>query len=217
MKKLILLLTLSLTTIIRLKAVDIQWQIELPAGTQVGYSASGSDGSAIAIDTTNDVLYWIGPDGNMIEVIQDFNGDTPFGVDGSVFVSMTQLILPIYDAGFASGDTKVVTKTESGYSTETLDGLPQAEAPLQSTVPFFLNVNSLQLTLYKIDSNTFPSLYGVTTVPANAIVIPASHQGDVTISLESSSDLVEWTPVLPGSYSPKDEARFFRVKAETEN
>ena len=37
-------------------------------------------------------------------------------------------------------------------------------------------------------------------VPSNAVVIPADNGGPVTIVLESSVDLVNWTAALPGTY-----------------
>lgn len=213
MKNKILLFALSITLFQSLYSVDVKWQLNLPAGTEVEYSASGPDGSAIVIDANSDVLYWIGSDGSMIETIQDFNGGASFALDNSVFVSNTQLIIPVLDWDFISGNTKIITKTDSGHSLETLSGIPGEDVPLQSSAPFFNIVNSLQVTQYKIDLNVSASNYGVATVPANAIVIPASHEGDVTISLESSIDLVEWTPVLPGVYSSTNEGRFFRVRA----
>ena len=51
-------------------------------------------------------------------------------------------------------------------------------------------------------------------IPADAIVIPASATGNVQIILESSSDLVNWTAAIPGTYSAESATnRFFRVRA----
>lgn len=50
--------------------------------------------------------------------------------------------------------------------------------------------------------------------PSNAVVIPADSGGPVNIILESSTDLINWTPASPGSYGSSTEKRFFRVRAE---
>ena len=51
-------------------------------------------------------------------------------------------------------------------------------------------------------------------VPSNAVVIPADGLGPVTIILESSTDLLNWTPALPGTYGTTTTNRFFRVRAQ---
>ncbi|SRR6266567_4286353 len=50
--------------------------------------------------------------------------------------------------------------------------------------------------------------------PSNAVVIPADSGGPVKIILESSTDLITWTPAIPGTYGTSTEKRFFRVRAE---
>ena len=50
-------------------------------------------------------------------------------------------------------------------------------------------------------------------VPANAVLIPSDATGPVQILLESSSDLVNWTGALPGTYGASHSNRFFRVRA----
>ena len=216
MKKIILQFTLYLLLTIGLHAIPIQWQIEVSVDTEPPYTqaGAGSDGSAVVFSSANDTLYWIGSDGTMIERIPNFTGGNPDLIVYPESVSSTQLVLAILDFS-NSNSIKVITKTESGLSTITLDGSSASELAFESSRPFFLVQNGNQFTLYKLNSISSPSV-GVSMVPANAIVIPASHNGDVTISLEASSDLVEWNNVLPGSYSPTNEARFFRVKATTE-
>ena len=51
--------------------------------------------------------------------------------------------------------------------------------------------------------------------PANTVVIPTSANGNVSIILESSTDLVNWTAALPGTYDSSTSKRFFRVRAST--
>jgi hypothetical protein len=58
---------------------------------------------------------------------------------------------------------------------------------------------------------TTPTIQSV--IPANAVVIPTDATGPVQIVLESSSDLVNWTSSLPGTYGSTYTNRFFRVRA----
>lgn len=53
-------------------------------------------------------------------------------------------------------------------------------------------------------------------IPSTAVVIPADASGPVQVVLESSSDLVNWTPASPGSYASTETKRFFRVRAVKE-
>jgi hypothetical protein len=53
----------------------------------------------------------------------------------------------------------------------------------------------------------------ITSVPSTAVVIPADAAGPVQIVLESSQDLVNWVPALPGTYGASTTNRFFRVRA----
>lgn len=49
--------------------------------------------------------------------------------------------------------------------------------------------------------------------PSTAVVIPTDATGPVSIVLESSPDLVNWTGALPGTYGSSTTNRFFRVRA----
>jgi hypothetical protein len=51
------------------------------------------------------------------------------------------------------------------------------------------------------------------SIPSTAVVIPSDAGGPVNIVLESSSDLINWTAALPGTYGSSTTNRFFRVKA----
>jgi len=50
--------------------------------------------------------------------------------------------------------------------------------------------------------------------PSTSVVIPADASGPVNIIMESSVDLITWTPALPGIYGSTTQKRFFRVRAE---
>jgi hypothetical protein len=58
-----------------------------------------------------------------------------------------------------------------------------------------------------------PITNSVAYTPANSVVIPTDAKGDVQIILQSSSDLVNWIPSLPGTYGSTYSNRFFRVVA----
>ena len=51
-------------------------------------------------------------------------------------------------------------------------------------------------------------------LPQNTVVIPTDAGGPVQILLESSIDLLTWSPVSPGTYGASTASRFFRVRAE---
>ena len=52
------------------------------------------------------------------------------------------------------------------------------------------------------------------SLPSTAVVIPTDSGGPVNIILESSSDLINWYPSLPGTYGANYTNRFFRVRAQ---
>jgi hypothetical protein len=49
-----------------------------------------------------------------------------------------------------------------------------------------------------------------------ATVIPENAAGNVDIILEQSTDLINWSAVNPGSFTPNAAKRFFRVRSEEE-
>jgi hypothetical protein len=55
--------------------------------------------------------------------------------------------------------------------------------------------------------------YWSNSIPSTAVVIPNDNGGPVTIIMESSTDLISWTPALPGNYGTTSSNRFFRVRA----
>ena len=63
-----------------------------------------------------------------------------------------------------------------------------------------------QLTVSEISS-------GSAYIPQNTVVIPTDAEGPVQIILESSTDLLTWSPTSPGTYSTGTAQRFFRVRA----
>jgi hypothetical protein len=54
----------------------------------------------------------------------------------------------------------------------------------------------------------------LTFTPSSSVVIPNDGAGPVTIILESSTDLINWTAANPGTYGTTSSNRFFRVRAQ---
>ncbi len=50
------------------------------------------------------------------------------------------------------------------------------------------------------------------TTPSNAAVIPEDANGQYQVILESSTDMITWTPANPGTYSGNTQKRFFRTR-----
>lgn len=49
-------------------------------------------------------------------------------------------------------------------------------------------------------------------VPSTAVVIPNDAEGQFEVILESSIDMVTWTPAMPGTYAGNNPNRFFRTR-----
>lgn len=61
---------------------------------------------------------------------------------------------------------------------------------------------------------TIQTTSATSLTPSTSVVIPNDGGGPVTIILESSVDLITWTPALPGTYGTSSTNRFFRVRAQ---
>ncbi|HEY5044185.1 MAG TPA: hypothetical protein VIK53_19615 [Verrucomicrobiae bacterium] len=142
---------------------------------------------------------------NQIITINSFIGDDNLGsYQSSALISFNNgncLSISPYHYGINSGSTSV-----SGSGT----GVAVAGNA------FFTGVTNISVSSYGgVSALTFtittPSVQS--SIPANAVVIPTDATGPVQIVLESSSDLVNWTSSLPGTYGSTYTNRFFRVRA----
>jgi hypothetical protein len=52
----------------------------------------------------------------------------------------------------------------------------------------------------------------VTANPMNIVALPADNNGDVELLIETSMDLITWTPVYSGSAGTSNSAAFFRTR-----
>ncbi len=222
MKNILILTKLIFLINCSLLALDEKWQIALDAEfprfpVTVSSACVGIDGSALLYDQVADTLFWLDSNGTLQEEIINVAGNTNSSLGDSVIVSESFLLVPIKN-GSGNDFTKVYQNTESGYSEETVTGSHSHNTASALNSAYYLSYDdsSTQLTVYVLPDfgQSSPSL-GVSMVPANAIVIPASFEGDVNVQLQSSLDLVEWTNADSGYFSISNGSpRFFRVKAE---
>lgn len=83
-----------------------------------------------------------------------------------------------------------------------------------ATITLANTYNSAQnISLAICTIQTSPASSTLPASPSTAVVIPNDNGGPVTIVLESSTDLINWTAALPGTYGTTSSNRFFRVRA----
>jgi|GEM_PF-4940392 len=68
------------------------------------------------------------------------------------------------------------------------------------------NIEVDSLYVYRIDEIETTSY-----VPKGVAVIPSDTEGPFVVVLETSTDLENWSPVLPGTFGTGSENRFFRT------
>ena len=74
------------------------------------------------------------------------------------------------------------------------------------------NVSSGPIISYKIsEPDQGP------TVSRNVAVIPEDVNGEYEVILESSTDMITWSPANPGNYGGNTAGRFFRIRMEKTN
>ena len=56
----------------------------------------------------------------------------------------------------------------------------------------------------------------VTASPMNIVSLPSDNNGDVELLIETSTDLLTWTPVYSGSAGTSNNAAFFRTRLITQ-
>jgi phosphate/sulfate permease len=110
--------------------------------------------------------------------------------------------------------------TSAQHITTIMLSLPQATNTLSVGVGLII-AGPATITLNSGILNTALSICTIQTSPASAltftpsssVVIPNDGAGPVTIVLESSTDLINWTAANPGTYGTSSTNRFFRVRA----
>lgn len=92
------------------------------------------------------------------------------------------------------------------------DSLPVIVGP--ATISVTRTASTTAYAICTIEVSTPNTTSSSTFVPSTAVVIPSDSGGSVNIILESSSDLINWYPSLPGTYGADYTNRFFRVRAQ---
>jgi hypothetical protein len=141
-----------------------------------------------------------------------------YSVPTNVTAQIVYAYCPVQNNGyFSSGITVNVTGTPGqavyypgNNQFGTISNLPTLVGPATITL-WLTNTGSLPpptcfCTIETTSSTSF--------TPSTAVVIPNDGGGPVTIILESSVDLINWTTALPGTYGTTTSNRFFRVRAQ---
>lgn len=84
--------------------------------------------------------------------------------------------------------------------------LPVVAGPATVRIANFTNLNASLATFSIKRVNTAQA------TPPEVAVIPDDGSGDHEVRLESSTDMVSWTPTQAGLFSSASAARFFRVR-----
>ena len=91
--------------------------------------------------------------------------------------------------------------------------IPKIAGPAEFRVylqPYYHPQNSYAyLTTFRI-TRAVPA--SNTMVPSTAVVIPNDAEGQFEVILESSIDMITWTPAMPGTYASNNPNRFFRTR-----
>ena len=77
------------------------------------------------------------------------------------------------------------------------------------TVSVFARYDSSIVCTYKLTTLT---PLATQNVASQAVVIPENAAAPVDVIYESSTDLINWTAAVAGSYAPSTSKRFFRVR-----
>jgi hypothetical protein len=88
----------------------------------------------------------------------------------------------------------------------TFAGPARIRAKVHTSEPSHVG-RSVIATVSVVRANAVPTI-----TPLNAAVIPSDATGNFSVILESSTDMVTWTPANPGTYSSTIAKRFFRVR-----
>jgi hypothetical protein len=89
-----------------------------------------------------------------------------------------------------------------------------ATPPLAFVGPAAITLNNSYSPLIAICTIQTSPASAANFTPSSSVVIPNDGAGPVTIILESSTDLINWTPAEPGTYGTTTSNRFFRVRAQ---
>jgi hypothetical protein len=145
--------------------------------------------------------------GEFVEVESGKFDQSPFGAPyvhrANVFVQLPGHEIPLRYDYSARDEISLIGPASiwielSVYDINPNDGIDVTDVPPRSPTLLTLEI-----------SGSAPEFL----VPLTGVVIPADGGGPVEIRLESSIDMIEWTPTQPGVFGTSTERRFFRVRA----
>jgi hypothetical protein len=142
---------------------------------------------------------------------------TPGGIAAAASYNLsTNQVVTLNNVGNISGTPSVTFYFSNGKSISysgTGSGLPLTYTGLTNIATTIGSGAGGAITYVSTFTILTPSTNSITYTPANSVVIPSDAMGNVQIVLQSSSDLVNWVPSLPGTYGSTYTNRFFRVIA----
>ena len=131
------------------------------------------------------------------------------------FFVPTNVVATVVSSNLGYGYLQVGFDTNSAFTNSAIFYASNPVVPVvvgPATIALWLGAaQGPEFCTIKTEPN-IPTSPGMT--PSTAVVIPADASGPVSIILESSVDLVNWTPALPGTYGTTTTNRFFRVRAQ---
>jgi hypothetical protein len=138
-------------------------------------------------------------------------GSTNFHVPSNVVAQVIYAYLPgVYGVSMRVSCDNAPALNPAYYGPGTISNLPTVVGPATINLSYTnSNTTGAGLAFITIQTSSSTSI-----TPSTAVVIPNDGGGPVTIILESSVDLINWTPALPGTYGTANSNRFFRVRAQ---
>lgn len=122
---------------------------------------------------------------------------------------------------YVGGNSSVVkgfTASSGGLAGITMpQNLPEQKYTGLTNIQVSVSSGTLAYATFAITTPAPPAIITNCYLPANALVIPSSVTGPVNVTLQSSTDLLNWSDATPGVYGPNlGTNRFFRVKAQAQ-
>jgi hypothetical protein len=145
---------------------------------------------------------------------------TVSGVTNANYVVPSNVVAKVVYAACLSGGANLrvsigtnssIVASITGYGAFAQTNLPTVVGP--SVISMANTFNGGSAWSYCVIETSPASPTPVIQTPGTAVVIPCDTNGPVKIILESSTDLVNWTEALPGTYGTTASNRFFRVRA----
>jgi hypothetical protein len=143
------------------------------------------------------------------------SGVTNFHVSSNVVAQVINAFLPFnwgVSMRVSLDGAPATAPAEYRWSTSgTIPNLPIVVGPATISLSYS-NTSALGQSVLTFVTIQLTSSYSF--MPSSSVVIPNDGGGPITIILESSTDLINWTAANPGTYGTTTSNRFFRVRAQ---